>query len=124
MKSNQNQDPDPSLHYLVIYILYNLPPSRHTRLCLDSDCRNVQIKLPLSMVDLAQTITEWKDVEGNKVTVKLIKDRKVIYFLADKDDDQYLGDICFSLRYVPTSGKVKLYSISGPHSPHSTATQN
>ena len=26
-----------------------------------------QIKLPLSMVDLAQTITEWKDVEGNKV---------------------------------------------------------
>jgi len=42
------------------------------------------------MVDLAQTITEWKDVEGNK------------------DDDQYLGDICFSLRYVPTSGKVKI----------------
>ena len=121
MKSNQNRDPDPFLHYLVIYIFYNLPPSRHTRLCLDPDCSNVQIKLPLSMVDLAQTITEWKDVEGNKVTVKLIKDNKVIYFLADKDDDQYLGDICFSLRYVPTSGKVKLYSISGPHS---TATQN
>ena len=40
------------------------------------------------MVDLAQTINEWKDVEGNK------------------DDEQYLGDICFSLRYVPTSGKV------------------
>ena len=40
------------------------------------------------MVDLAQTISEWKDVEGNK------------------DDEQYLGDICFSLRYVPTSGKV------------------
>ena len=40
------------------------------------------------MVDLAQTISEWKDVEGNK------------------EDDQYLGDICFSLRYVPTSGKV------------------
>jgi len=49
-----------------------------------------EIKLPLSMVDLAQTITEWKDVEGNK------------------DDDQYLGDICFSLRYVPTSGKLTI----------------
>ena len=124
MKSNQNRDPDPFLHYLVIYIFYNLPPSCHTRLCLDPDCSNVQIKLPLSMVDLAQTITEWKDVEGNKVTVKLIKAKKVIYCLADKDDDQYLGDICFSLRYVPTSGKVKLYSISGPHSRHSTAKQN
>lgn len=50
-----------------------------------------KIKIPLSMVDLAQTISEWKDVESNK------------------DDDQYLGDICFSLRYVPTSGKVKTF---------------
>ena len=41
------------------------------------------------MVDLAQPISEWKDIESNK------------------EDDQYLGDICFSLRYVPTSGKVK-----------------
>ena len=40
------------------------------------------------MVDLAQPISEWKDIESNK------------------EDDQYLGDICFSLRYVPTSGKV------------------
>ena len=40
------------------------------------------------MVDLAQTVSEWKDVESNK------------------EDDQYLGDICFSLRYVPNSGKV------------------
>ena len=46
------------------------------------------------MVDLAQTISEWKDVEGNK------------------EDDQYLGDICFSLRYVPTSGKVNPDFIS------------
>jgi len=49
-----------------------------------------EIKIPLSMVDLAQTINEWKDVEGNK------------------DDEQYLGDICFSLRYVPTSGKLTI----------------
>merc|ERR1712088_1188117 len=31
---------------------------------------------------------EWKDIQSLKV------------------DDQYLGDICFSLRYVPTSGKL------------------
>ena len=42
------------------------------------------------MVDLAQTVNEWKDVESNK------------------EDEQYLGDICFSLRYVPNSGKVSL----------------
>jgi len=49
-----------------------------------------EIKIPLSMVDLAQTINEWKDIESNK------------------EDDQYLGDICFSLRYVPTSGKLTI----------------
>merc|ERR1712083_540435 len=47
-----------------------------------------EVKVPLCMVDLAQTIEEWKDVCSIKV------------------DDQYLGDICFSLRYVPTSGKL------------------
>ena len=47
-----------------------------------------QVKLPLCQIDLAQTISEWKDVQSNK------------------DDDQYLGDVCFSLRYVPTSGKL------------------
>jgi len=49
-----------------------------------------EIKIPLSMVDLAQTVSEWKDVESNK------------------EDDQYLGDICFSLRYVPTQGKLTI----------------
>ena len=44
--------------------------------------------MPLCQIDLAQTINEWKDVQSNK------------------EDDQYLGDICFSLRYVPTSGKL------------------
>lgn len=47
-----------------------------------------EVKLPLCQIDLAQTINEWKDVQSNK------------------EDDQYLGDICFSLRYVPTSGKL------------------
>ncbi|XP_013780479.1 synaptotagmin-1-like isoform X2 [Limulus polyphemus] len=47
-----------------------------------------EIKLSLSSVDLAQTIEEWKEltsVEG---------------------DQGQLGDICFSLRYVPTAGKL------------------
>ena len=43
------------------------------------------------MVDLAGTINEWKDIESNK------------------EDEQYLGDICFSLRYVPTSGKATIH---------------
>merc|ERR1719195_2068860 len=47
-----------------------------------------ELKVPLCMIDLAQTIEEWKDLCSVKV------------------DDQYLGDICFSLRYVPTSGKL------------------
>merc|ERR1712029_1049817 len=47
-----------------------------------------EVKIPLCQIDLAQTISEWKDVSSNK------------------EDDQYLGDICFSLRYVPTSGKL------------------
>ena len=68
------------------------------------------------MVDLAQTITEWKDVEGNKVG-----DIEKLFFWSSifpfpQDDDQYLGDICFSLRYVPTSGKVN-FSILAPSIP-------
>jgi synaptotagmin-1 len=55
-----------------------------------------QIKLPLCQVDLAQVVNEWRDVESNK------------------EDDQYLGDICFSLRYVPTSGKVKKLVLREP----------
>jgi len=47
-----------------------------------------EVKVPLCMVDLAQTIEEWRDLGSIKI------------------DDQYLGDICFSLRYVPTSGKL------------------
>ena len=41
-----------------------------------------QVKIPLCQVDLAQTINEWKDVQSCK------------------EDDEYLGDICFSLRYI------------------------
>ncbi|XP_015021167.2 synaptotagmin 1 isoform X2 [Drosophila mojavensis] len=48
-----------------------------------------EVKVPLCTIDLAQTIEEWRDlisVEG--------------------EGGQKLGDICFSLRYVPTAGKL------------------
>lgn len=47
-----------------------------------------EVKIPLCQVDLAQTINEWKDIQSHK------------------EDDEYFGDVCFSLRYVPTSGKL------------------
>ncbi|KRF81566.1 synaptotagmin 1 isoform X2 [Drosophila novamexicana] len=49
-----------------------------------------EVKVPLCTIDLAQTIEEWRDlisVEG-------------------EGGQEKLGDICFSLRYVPTAGKL------------------
>jgi len=49
-----------------------------------------QIMVPLGSVDLARVIEEWRE-------------------LLPPDDDEKenkLGDICFSLRYVPTAGKL------------------
>jgi len=49
-----------------------------------------EIRIPMKSVDLGQVIEEWRDV-------------------APADDDkanERLGDICFSLRYVPTAGKL------------------
>jgi synaptotagmin-1 len=50
-----------------------------------------EVKIPLNQIDLAQTIEEWRDltsVEG------------------EQGQENKLGDICFSLRYVPTAGKL------------------
>ncbi|CAG2161129.1 unnamed protein product [Oppiella nova] len=47
--------------------------------------------IPLNQIDLAQTIEEWRDltsVEG------------------EQGQENKLGDTCFSLRYVPTAGKL------------------
>lgn len=47
-----------------------------------------EVKIPMNHIDLAQTIEEWRElssVEG---------------------EQGILGDICFSLRYVPTAGKL------------------
>jgi len=48
-----------------------------------------EIKIPMSHVDLAQTIEEWRDIQS-----------------VEDEGPEKLGDICFSLRYVPTSGKL------------------
>ncbi|XP_065342254.1 synaptotagmin 1 isoform X2 [Cloeon dipterum] len=50
-----------------------------------------EVKLPLCQVDLAQTIEEWRDL----VSVE-----------GEGGQENKLGDICFSLRYVPTAGKL------------------
>lgn len=47
-----------------------------------------EVKIPLNTIDLAQTIEEWRNL--TKV----------------ETDGGQLGDICFSLRYVPTAGKL------------------
>lgn len=47
-----------------------------------------EVKIPLNMVDLAQTIEEWRDLSSVE------------------ESSSQLGDICFSLRYVPTAGKL------------------
>uniref|UniRef100_A0A4W4ERC8 Synaptotagmin n=1 Tax=Electrophorus electricus TaxID=8005 RepID=A0A4W4ERC8_ELEEL len=48
-----------------------------------------ELKLPMNTVDLGQPIEEWKDLES-----------------AEKEEPEKLGDICISLRYVPTAGKL------------------
>ncbi|XP_032392787.1 synaptotagmin Va isoform X1 [Etheostoma spectabile] len=48
-----------------------------------------EIKIPMNSIDLAQPIHEWKDLIGG-----------------EKEEQEKLGDICISLRYVPTAGKL------------------
>ncbi|KAJ1357932.1 DNA-binding protein snt1 [Parelaphostrongylus tenuis] len=50
-----------------------------------------QVLIPLGKIDLGQVIEEWKDIAPPP---------------DDKEADKSLGDICFSLRYVPTAGKL------------------
>ncbi|XP_068596004.1 synaptotagmin-1b [Brachionichthys hirsutus] len=49
------------------------------------------VKIPMSSVDFSQSLQEWRD---------LLK--------AEKEESEKLGDICLSLRYVPTAGKLTL----------------
>ncbi|KAI1721914.1 c2 domain-containing protein [Ditylenchus destructor] len=50
-----------------------------------------QVLLPLGKIDLGQVVEEWKDIAPPP---------------DDKEAEKALGDICFSLRYVPTAGKL------------------
>jgi synaptotagmin-1 len=52
-----------------------------------------QIKIPLKSLDLTRTIEEWKDLDPPE---------------GDNEKENRLGDICLSLRYVPTSGKLNV----------------
>ena len=65
-------------------------------------------QVPLCMVDLAQTIEEWKDLQSVKVDDQV--SAGYLFLKASLNSlwrgFQYLGDICFSLRYVPTTGKL------------------
>lgn len=50
-----------------------------------------QVQVPLNSIDLAQTLEEWRDLASPET---------------DSEKENKLGDICFSLRYVPTAGKL------------------
>ncbi|CAH8575218.1 unnamed protein product [Schistosoma intercalatum] len=52
-----------------------------------------QIKVPLSTVDLCSVIEEWRDLSPPE---------------GEGEKENRLGDICFSLRYVPTSGRLNV----------------
>uniref|UniRef100_A0A3B3ZPP7 C2 domain-containing protein n=1 Tax=Periophthalmus magnuspinnatus TaxID=409849 RepID=A0A3B3ZPP7_9GOBI len=48
-----------------------------------------EIKIPMNSVDLGQPMQMWRDLESG-----------------EKEEQEKLGDICISLRYVPTAGKL------------------
>ncbi|KAJ8007003.1 hypothetical protein DPEC_G00113060 [Dallia pectoralis] len=47
------------------------------------------VKLPMNKIDFSHVTEEWRDLVS-----------------AEKEEQEKLGDICFSLRYVPTAGKL------------------
>ncbi|KAA3678995.1 synaptotagmin-1 [Paragonimus westermani] len=52
-----------------------------------------QIKVPLGSIDLCNVLEEWRDLDPPE---------------KDGEKENRLGDICFSLRYVPTSGRLNV----------------
>ena len=52
-------------------------------------CNCASLILTVVKVDLAGPVQEWKDLAP-----------------VDDGSNQYLGDLCISLRYVPSSGKL------------------
>ncbi|XP_077999814.1 synaptotagmin-1-like isoform X1 [Glandiceps talaboti] len=51
-----------------------------------------EVKVPLSSIDLGRVIEEWRDLQSAEVP--------------GGEGKSELGDVCFSLRYVPTAGKL------------------
>ncbi|XP_070544646.1 synaptotagmin-1-like isoform X2 [Ptychodera flava] len=51
-----------------------------------------EVKVPLGTVDLGRVIEEWRDLQSAEVP--------------GGEGKSELGDVCFSLRYVPTAGKL------------------
>uniref|UniRef100_A0A3B5MUJ7 Synaptotagmin n=1 Tax=Xiphophorus couchianus TaxID=32473 RepID=A0A3B5MUJ7_9TELE len=47
------------------------------------------IKIPMRGIDFSQSLQEWRDLQK-----------------AEKEESERLGDICLSLRFVPTAGKL------------------
>lgn len=50
-----------------------------------------EVRVALNQVDLGQIVEEWRELTSAEV---------------DAEKENRLGDICFSLRYVPTAGKL------------------
>ncbi|XP_062397572.1 synaptotagmin-2-like isoform X2 [Sardina pilchardus] len=50
-----------------------------------------EIRIPMNTLDLAQPIEQWRELDS-----------------AEKEEPEKLGDICVSLRYVPTAGKLTI----------------
>uniref|UniRef100_A0A3Q2PRH1 Synaptotagmin n=1 Tax=Fundulus heteroclitus TaxID=8078 RepID=A0A3Q2PRH1_FUNHE len=48
-----------------------------------------EVKIPMNTIDFGRPNEEWRDLES-----------------ADQEEPEKLGDICISLRYVPTAGKL------------------
>ncbi|XP_074489155.1 synaptotagmin-1b [Sebastes fasciatus] len=49
------------------------------------------VKILMSSIDFSQSLQEWRDLQK-----------------AEKEESERLGDVCLSLRYVPTAGKLTL----------------
>ncbi|CAG5136789.1 unnamed protein product [Candidula unifasciata] len=50
-----------------------------------------QVQVPLNSIDLGRVVEEWRDLQSPDM---------------ESEKENKLGDICFSLRYVPTAGKL------------------
>ena len=63
-----------------------------------------KIEIPMNSIDLGQVYEATKELEAADKVCKTL----IIKFNQNKQDSEKLGDICFSLRYVPTSGKFNV----------------